>query len=102
MNHKISACLIVKNEESCIEQCLKNARNYVDEILMVDTGSTDNTVNLARKYADRILHFKWNDDFSSARNFSIQSAQNDWIIVLDADETVKQWDEKILIILLIK
>jgi len=93
MENMVSACLIVKNEESCIENCLKSVRNHVDEIVVVDTGSTDNTVKLAGKYADRILNFKWVNDFSAARNFSLENAKNDWVFILDADNEVTDWDE---------
>jgi glycosyltransferase involved in cell wall biosynthesis len=94
MANMLSACLIVKDEESCIERCLKSVRNHADEIVVVDTGSSDNTVKLSKKYADRIESFKWNDDFSAARNFSLECAKHDFVFVIDADETVKSWDEK--------
>ncbi len=93
MNNMLSACLIVKDEEPCIEKCLMSVRNYVDEIVVVDTGSTDNTVKLAEKYADKVLRFKWINDFSAARNFSIKNAKHNWIFVLDADNTVNEWDK---------
>jgi glycosyltransferase involved in cell wall biosynthesis len=92
MENKLSACLIVKNEESCIEKCLKSIESFVDEIIVVDTGSTDGTVKIAGEYTDRIFKYKWTDDFSAARNFSAECAKNDWIIVLDADETVDFWN----------
>ncbi|GAV26148.1 family 2 glycosyl transferase [Carboxydothermus islandicus] len=82
----ISACLIVKNEEDVLERCLKSLRNFVDEIVIVDTGSEDNTVEIAKKYADIIDYFPWNGDFAAARNASIDKASGEWIFIVDADE----------------
>ena len=65
----ISACLIVRNEEKMIENCLKSLKDF-DEIIVVDTGSIDRTIKIAKKYTNKIYNFKWNDDFSEARNFS--------------------------------
>lgn len=93
MDNKLSACLIVKDEEPCIEKCLKSVKNHVDEIVVVDTGSTDNTIELAKKYADKVLNFKWVNDFSAARNFSLKCAEYDWIFVLDADNEVVEWNK---------
>jgi len=92
MRNEISACLIVRDEECYIEKCLKSLREQVDEIVVVDTGSKDRTVELAGKYADKILDFKWIDDFSAARNFSIENAKHDFVYISDADETVFEWD----------
>lgn len=88
----ISVCIIAKNEETNIEKCLKEIRKYPVEIVVVDTGSTDRTKELAAKYADKVLDFTWVDDFSAARNFSISSASNDWILVLDCDEFIEKLD----------
>jgi glycosyltransferase involved in cell wall biosynthesis len=93
MDNKLSACLIVKDEGPCIEKCLKSVRNHVDEIVVVDTGSADNTVELAKKYADKVFNFKWVNDFSAARNFSLKCAGYDWILVLDADEIIQKWNK---------
>jgi len=92
MRNDISACLIVKDEEYYIENCLKNLRERVDEILVVDTGSKDRTVELAGKYADKILNYRWINDFSAARNFSIENAKHDFVYISDADEAVFEWD----------
>lgn len=92
MRNNISACLIVKDEEYYIEKCLKSLRDRVDEIIVVDTGSKDRTVELASKNADKILHFKWINDFSAARNFSIENAKHDFVYISDADEAVFEWD----------
>lgn len=82
----VSVCMIAKNEDNHIEECLKRLRPCRLEIIVVDTGSVDRTVEMAHKYADRVFHFAWCDDFSSARNFSIQQAANDWVLIIDCDE----------------
>ncbi|MBN1057671.1 glycosyltransferase [Clostridium botulinum] len=92
----ISLCMIVKNEECTLEKCLKRVSEFVDEIIIVDTGSTDNTNKIALKYTDKVYGFEWCDDFAKARNFSIKKASNDWILILDADEVIEKFDvEKI-------
>ncbi len=82
----ISLCMITKNEAALIKDCLESVQDFVDEIIIVDTGSTDNTIEIARQFTDKIHDFKWNDDFSAARNESLKLAKGDWILVLDADE----------------
>ncbi len=82
----VSVCMIAKNEDNHIEECLKRLRPCKFEIVVVDTGSVDRTVEIARKYTDKVFHFAWCDDFSAARNFSIQQASNDWVLVIDCDE----------------
>lgn len=82
----ISVCMIAKNEENHIEECLKRLRPCKFEIIVVDTGSTDKTVEIAKKYTDNVYSFTWCDDFSAARNYSISKASNDWILVIDCDE----------------
>lgn len=82
----ISACLIVKNEEKVLARCLEGIKEIADEIIIVDTGSSDNTINIAKEYTDNIYIFQWIDDFSAARNFSISKAVMDYIYVADADE----------------
>lgn len=84
----ISLCIIVKNEEENLENCLSKVLDIVSEIIIVDTGSTDNTKNIATKFTDKIYDFKWCNDFSKARNFSVSKASNDWILVMDADEFI--------------
>lgn len=88
----LSLCMIVKNEEETLELCLKSVENYVDEIIIVDTGSLDNTKQIALKYTDKVYDFKWCNDFAKARNFSISKASNEWILVLDADEVIKHFN----------
>ncbi len=78
--------MIVKNEERCLEKCLKAVRNLVDEIYITDTGSTDRTVEIAKKFNAHISHFDWINDFAAARNFSLEQSKCDWNLVLDADE----------------
>lgn len=84
----VSLCMIVKDEGFFIEDCLSSARPYVDEIVVVDTGSTDNTREIARPLADTLADFTWIDDFASARNAAIELATAAWILVLDADERI--------------
>ena len=80
--------MIVKNEESCLERCLNSISKFADEIIIVDTGSTDKTKEIARKFTDLIYDFAWVNDFSEARNFSFKKAQGDYILWLDADDFV--------------
>lgn len=82
----ISLCLITKNEEHCLAACLASACPVVDEIILVDTGSEDKTLMIAAEYGARIFDFTWIDDFSAARNYAINQACGNWILVLDADE----------------
>lgn len=82
----ISACIICKNEEKNIERCLRSLDGAVNEIILVDTGSTDNTISLAKKFKVNIYNYKWEDDFSSARNFSLDKAKEEWALIIDCDE----------------
>ncbi|MBQ4558556.1 MAG: glycosyltransferase family 2 protein [Clostridia bacterium] len=86
----ISLCMIVKNEEKVLERVLKNAKIYADEIIIVDTGSTDNTIEIAKKYTDKVYDFEWCDDFAAARNYSFSLAKSDYIMWLDADDIVPE------------
>lgn len=89
----ITAGIIVKNEERCIERCIKALANAVDEILLIDTGSKDRTIEIAKKYKQvKIVHFKWCDDFAAARNFGINNIKTDWVIWIDADEELVEED----------
>lgn len=85
-NNTLSVCIISKNEEKNIERCLKSIKNIADEIIVVDTGSTDKTVNIAKELGAKVVNFKWTDNFSDARNKSIDNATKDWILFLDCDE----------------
>ncbi len=92
----ISVCIIAKNEEKHIEECLRRLAPYGFEIVLADTGSTDRTVELARRYTDRIFHFDWCDDFSAARNFVLGKASHDWTLSIDCDEYLESVDLKAL------
>ncbi|MGQ8873590.1 glycosyltransferase [Paenibacillus sp. TSA_86.1] len=93
MTKTISLCMIVKNEENVLERCLDSVREFVDEIIIVDTGSIDGTRDIARRYTDKIYSFEWIHDFSAARNESIGYAASDYILVLDADEYLESGHE---------
>lgn len=88
----VSVCMIAKNEERYIGQCLGKLQRYNMEIVVVDTGSTDNTKEIASKYTDKLFDFAWCDDFSAARNFAVSRASNNWILILDCDESVEALD----------
>ena len=92
MSFPISVCIITKNEEKNIEKCLSAISGYGFEIIIVDTGSTDNTKEIAKKYADKVLDFIWVNDFSAARNFSLSQASHDYVLILDCDEVVLSLD----------
>lgn len=83
---KISACYIAKNEAKKLTKSIKSLKNQVNEIVVVDTGSTDNTMTVARKLGAKVYSFPWQDDFSKARNFALSKVKGDWLVLLDADE----------------
>jgi glycosyltransferase involved in cell wall biosynthesis len=82
--------MIVKNEEFFIDRCMRAAAPYVDEIVIVDTGSSDQTRAIAAQYADRVIDFQWIEDFSAARNAALELATSEWVLVLDADEVIAE------------
>src|ERR1700678_4705915 len=82
----ISACLIVKGEEKALPECLESIRGFVDEIVVYDTGSTDATVELAKRAGAKVTEGYWDDDFSRARNASLEQCRGKWILWIDADE----------------
>lgn len=84
----LSLAMIMKNEAEVIARCLDSVKDVVDEIILVDTGSTDNTVEIAKRYTNKIYHFKWIDDFSAARNFSFDKCTGDFILWLDLDDCI--------------
>ncbi len=88
----LSLCMIVKDEEDCLARCLLSAVPVVDEIVIVDTGSTDRTTEIAKAFGAKVYDFEWIDDFSEARNLSLSKATGEWILVLDADETISPLD----------
>jgi tetratricopeptide (TPR) repeat protein len=85
--------MITRNEEKFLQRCLGSVQGIVDEIVVVDTGSVDRTIGVARSFCARIYHFEWTEDFSAARNFSLSKANGDWIFSLDADETISGQDQ---------
>jgi glycosyltransferase involved in cell wall biosynthesis len=84
----VSVALIVRNEEGTLARCLASLRAGVDEIVVVDTGSTDGTRRIAARFTDRIVHFAWRRDFAAARQFAFDQTRGDWIVWLDADDVV--------------
>lgn len=90
----ISVCMIVKNEEAVLARCLNSLREIADEIVIVDTGSTDRTKEIAKLYTSRIYDFKWIHDFAAARNFAFSKATMDYIYSADADEVLEEIDRQ--------
>lgn len=88
----VSLCMIVKNEEKQLEKCLKSVEKIVDEKIIVDTGSTDDTVEIAKSFEAKVFNYKWDDNFSNARNYSIQQASKDWILLMDGDDEFNKED----------
>ena len=86
----ISLCMIVKNEEAVLARCLDSLKPLMDEIIIVDTGSTDRTKELAARYTDKIYDFTWQDDFAAARNFAFSKASMEYIYTADADEMLDE------------
>ena len=84
----LSVCLIVKNEQPVIARCLSCVKKFADEIIVVDTGSTDATAEVAKKFTDKIYSYEWEDDFASARNFALGKASCEYVMWLDADDVV--------------
>src|SRR5690606_23268197 len=84
----ISLCMIVKNEEKVLRRCLESVDGLVDEIIIVDTGSTDKTKEIASKFTTQIFDYKWINNFADARNYAQSKAKGKWILFLDGDEYV--------------
>ncbi len=97
---KVSLCMIVRNEQERLANCLKSVTGFADEIIIVDTGSSDRTISIAKKFGAnvsnvktpnfKISKFEWCDDFAAARNYALNQAQGEWILVLDADEVLER------------
>lgn len=90
----ISICLIVKDEEENLKKCLSSISKLGYEIVVVDTGSRDNSKKIALEFTDKVFDYKWNNNFSDARNFSIGKATNDYVLIIDADEEIIEFDKK--------
>lgn len=93
---RLSLCMIVKDEQDFLGPCLNSIKSLVDEIIVVDTGSTDRSADIARIYGALVYHFTWRHDFSAARNHAIDQAGGDWIFILDADEVIDRRDHEAL------
>lgn len=93
----ISVCIIGKNEEKYLDDCLKHLSVFDWEIVFVDTGSTDKTREIALKYTDNVYDFEWIKDFSAARNFAASKATRDWILAVDCDEFLEPFDVSALL-----
>lgn len=93
---RLSVCMIVKNEERFLGQCLASVKDIADELIVIDTGSTDRTVEIAREHGAQVGQFEWCNDFAAARNASIAPATGDWILFLDADEELSPAEKQTL------
>lgn len=87
-----SVCIITKNNAKTLETCLRSVSDYFDEIVVADTGSSDSTKEIAKRYTDCVFDFKWNADFADSRNFAVEKARNDFIFSLDSDERLERID----------
>ena len=92
-----SLCMIVKDEEAVLERCLNSAAALADEIVIVDTGSSDATKEIAGRFTDRIYDFPWKDDFAAARNFSFSLAEGEYVMWLDADDVLPEDSLRLLL-----
>ena len=91
---KVSACMIVKNEERALDRCLSSLHGAVDEIIVVDTGSVDRTAEIAKAHGAQVSHFDWVNDFSAARNAALDRATGEWVLSIDADEWLAHDDSR--------
>ena len=94
---QLSIGMIVKNEEKYLDRCLAAIKPILDsidsELIIADTGSTDSTVEIAKKYTDNVFHFEWINDFAAARNSTLDRAKGEWYMFLDADEIFKSCND---------
>jgi glycosyltransferase involved in cell wall biosynthesis len=88
----ISLCMIVKNEQDWVPSAVESVRSIVDEVIILDTGGTDSTINGLRPFNPEVVQFEWNESFAAARNASFLLAHQPWILVLDADERIAAKD----------
>lgn len=93
----LSLCMIVKNESDVLGRCLSCTKDIADEIIIVDTGSTDNTKEIAHGFTDKVYDFEWCDDFATARNFSFSKASMDYTMWLDADDVIDEKNRALLL-----
>lgn len=100
--YKLSICMMVKDEEKNIEQCLESIQSLINneqvELIIIDTGSSDNTVEICKRYTKKLYYHKWNDDFSAMRNKTISYAAGEWIMILDGDEVLENPEELISVL----
>lgn len=94
---KISLCIIAKNEERVIGRCIDNIKNYVNEIIVIDTGSTDKTIEICKNKGAKVYNFTWTNNFSDARNYALKKASGEWIVFLDADEYIQESDMNVVL-----
>lgn len=94
--HTVCLCMIVKNEVELLPRCLESARGVVDEVVVVDTGSADDTVAVAKRFGAHVYHHPWRDSFSEARNYALQFVEGEWVLQLDADEELERADAPLL------
>jgi len=90
----ISLCMIVKNEEDALSRCLNSVQGIADEIIIVDTGSTDGTKEIASTFSDKLYDFTWINDFAAARNYAFSFANMEYILWLDADDVILEQDRE--------
>ena len=90
----ISLAMIVKNEGDALARCLESVKSLVDEMIIVDTGSTDGTIDIAKSFGAQVRRYKWRDDFAAARNESLNYCNGDWVLILDADEAIDRLDHE--------
>lgn len=92
----LSVCMIAKNESEVLGRCLDCVKSFADEIVVVDTGSTDNTKDIAARYTDKVFDFEWIDDFAAARNFSFSKATKDYVMWLDCDDIIDEANQRLI------
>ncbi len=92
----LTLCMIVRNEEAQLPRCLDSVKSIVDEMIIVDTGSTDRTIEIAEQYGAKVFRHQWSNDFAAARNAGLEKASGDWILVLDADEVLDSYGCELL------
>ena len=99
MNVELSLCMIVRNEEASLKRCLESVKDAVDEIIILDTGSTDATREIARRYTEHVYDYVWRDDFAHARNASFARSSKPFILWMDADDVIDAGELKKLMAL---